>query len=128
VTARVYPGTVASLHDGDTLRVTVSLGMNVSVLVDVRLSGINAAELATPAGKAALVHLATLAPVGTPVTVTCFGPDKYARWDCQIDTTAGVDLAQQMVADGYAAVWDGHGVAPVPPWPIPATAPVTVRP
>jgi endonuclease YncB( thermonuclease family) len=121
---RTYPGIVQTVHDGDSLKIDCDAGLNISVRVAARLSGINAAELATPAGKAARAHLAMLAPVGTPVTVTCFGPDKYARWDCRVVTATGVDLAQRMIGDGFAAAWDGHGPAPIPPWPVP-TAPTS---
>jgi endonuclease YncB( thermonuclease family) len=98
--------------------VLCDVGFQITVNVDVRLAGINAAELATPAGKAARDHLSALAPVGAAVTVTCFGPDKYgSRYDASLVTTAGVDVARQMIADGFAAAWDGKGVKPVPTWP-----------
>lgn len=123
MSARTYPGTVTAVHDGDTLRVLVDVGFNAFMRIDARLYGCNAAELATPAGVAARSHLATLAVPDAPVMVTCYGPDKYGgRWTCDVVTTAGVSLSRQMIADGYAAAWNGHGSAPVPPWPVPAVS------
>lgn len=117
--ARVFPGTISSVHDGDGLRVLADVGFSVAVTVDVRLAGINAIELAAPGGLAARDHLAGLAPAGTQVALTTLGPDKFGgRWSGRVVRLDGVDVAQQMVADGYAAPWDGRGAKPVPPWPI----------
>src|SRR5437868_2041758 len=131
-----YQATVVAIHDGDTLDVDVvlwphqhtpsdhDLGFNVhhdrrGIVLEhqsVRLKGCNAAELATPEGKAALAYLQTLVQVGDPVTLTSFGWDKYGgRIDGRVRTKAGVDLAEAMIAAGQAAPWDGVGVKPVPP-------------
>lgn len=119
MTARVNPGTVLSVHDGDSCLIELNLGFGVGFRCDVRLAGINARELALPGGREAAAHLAGLLPVGAPVTVTALGPDKYGmRWDCRVVTAAGVDVARQMVDDGFAAVWDGKGPKPVPAWPM----------
>lgn len=124
MSTRTYPGTVTAVHDGDTLHVLADVGFYAFVRVDARLHGCNAAELATPAGVAARDHLATLAVLGSSVTVICYGPDKYGgRWTCDVITAAGVNLSPRMIADGYAAAWDGlHAPAPVPPWPIPVVS------
>lgn len=120
---RTFPAVVAAIHDGDTLTVRADLGFMVWEDVHVRLAGCNAAELNTDAGKAARDHLAALAPPNTAVTLICLGPDKYGgRWQGGIILPDGVDVAEQMIADGYAAVWNGKGTAPVPPWPIPEAA------
>jgi len=136
-----YPGTVLSLHDGDTFRVEISiprarhtrdvgwdltlpsssaLGWQARIVVDVRLYGCNAAEIATPAGKADLAYLQTLIPVGTIVALTSYGWDKYGgRTDAAITLVGGAndgkDLTALMVAAGHAAPWDGTGPKPVPP-------------
>ena len=132
-----------SIHDGDTFRVLVQdraseakgkrlpdglvdvgwtieahPGATIAVHVDVRLYGCNAAELATDQGKTALAYLEQLMPVGTPVHVLSYGPDKYgSRWDCAISLPDGRDLTAVMVAAGQAAPWNGEG-----PKPVPATA------
>jgi len=125
-----YPGVVASIHDGDTFRVRVTtprhrtatdVGWDVtvvcsaSILVDVRLYGCNAPELATDPGKAALAYLEALMPVGTAVQLTSYGWDKYAgRTDAAILLPDGRDLMAVMIAAGQAAPWSGHGPKPVP--------------
>ena len=125
-----YPGTVVSEHDGDTVRVAVTIprawrardvGWDVTVagkctvLVDARTFGDNAAELDTLAGKAALAYLAELMPVGTQVTLLSVGWDKYGgRTDATITLPDGRDLVTAMVAAGQAAPWTGHGPKPVP--------------
>lgn len=129
-----YPGVVESLHDGDTFRVRITTARHrkptdigwditatcsISVLVDVRLYGCNAAEIATPAGQAALAHLATLMPVGETVMLLSHSWDKYGgRTDASITLPYGDDLATRMIADGFAVAWTGQG-----PKPVPASAP-----
>lgn len=130
-----YSALVVSIHDGDTLSFDVclyhsagpandhDLGFNVHrrpggiwlVRQAVRLSGCNAPELATDAGKAALAYLQTLVKVGDQVTLVSRGWDKYGgRIDGSI-TVGGRDLTAAMIAAGHAVVWDGTGPKPVPP-------------
>lgn len=131
-----YKASVSAIHDGDTLDVDVLLRpMRVARDVDqdlgfqihrrsggiwlvkqsVRLKGCNAPELATAAGKTALVFLETLVKVGDPVTLTSYGWDKYGgRIDGTIQTLTGLDLTAEMIRSGNAAVWDGTGPKPVP--------------
>lgn len=118
-----YPATVTRIVDGDTVAVVASVfpAPALTAALSVRLDGINAAEHDTPGGAAATAHLGTLLQAGQPVTLQVVGADKYRdRVDGRIVTVAGVDVADRMVTDGYAARWDGHGPRPVPPWPIPA--------
>lgn len=133
-----YKATVANLHDGDTIDVSIvlvasrahrhladrDLGFNVhevsgkGIMLErqsVRLLGCNAPELSTDAGEAALAFLQTVLHVGDEVTVTSVNWDKYGgRVDGQVTLPDGRDLAQVMVAAGHAAVWDGKGPKPVP--------------
>lgn len=118
--ARIYPATILDVHDGDSLRASLSLGFGITFDCAVRLQGLNARELAMPGGPEARDHLAALLPIGAPVTVSVVGPDKFgSRWDAYVISN-GVDVGQRMVADGYAAPWNGQGVKPVAPWPIPS--------
>jgi endonuclease YncB( thermonuclease family) len=139
MTAYTYRGEVVEIHDGDTLRVDldlvgvagrhadVELGFDVHIAAhrlrlreDVRLKGCNAIELAAPGGVEARDFLAQLIPIGTPVTVRTFKPDKYGdRYDALIATADGRDVTTVMCAAGYAAPWNGQGPKPVPPWPLP---------
>jgi endonuclease YncB( thermonuclease family) len=123
----VYYGAVARVVDGDTVNVDVQLAADLGAALvlhaSVRLRGINARERSEPGGPEAAAYLAGLLPAGAPVALTVVSPDKYSgRCDAVITTAAGVDVAAAVVAAGYAAVWDGHGQRPVPPWPIPEPA------
>lgn len=115
----VYAATVAAVHDGDTLRAVCDLGFRATLTVDVRLDGCNARELGTPGGVEAGDHLAALC-LGQPVTLTSLGLDKYGRCLGRITLADGRDVTTAMIADGYAAAWNGRGAKVVPPWPIPA--------
>lgn len=133
-----YAATVVAIHDGDTIDVdvvlhpqrvaksvtdldlgfSVHLKAGVGVVLErqsVRLFGCNAAELATLAGKLALAHIETLVKVGDVVELVSRGWDKYGgRIDGSVKLTDGRDLSATMIADGYAAAWDGVGAKPVP--------------
>lgn len=117
---RTYPATVVSVHDGDTATLSVSLGFDTYRTSPVRLWAMNAIELNQPGGPEAGAHLAGMIPVGSAVTLISHGWDKYSdRTDGQIIRSDGLDVGARMVADGYAAAWNGKGPRPVPPWPIP---------
>lgn len=123
--ARWFPAAVASVYDGDTVRVSCDLGMDVWRYVNARLVidakiGINCIELKDPGGREARARVLELAPPGSPVTTTAYRWDKYGnRLDCQIMLPGGRNLAQMLVDEGYAVAWDGTGARPVPTWPIP---------
>ncbi len=126
-----FPATCVSIHDADTVRVAVSpfpkgVACTPSFLMDVRLFGIDAPELATQPGKDALAALqAKLAGVqgvvpngvGTPngvgasILVELVGVEKYGRILGTI-WADGVNINDWLVAGGYAKAYDGHGVKP----------------
>lgn len=121
---RTYPATITGVHDGDSATALADLGWGVLRVVTIRLNGINAIELNQPGGKEARDHLLTLMPINTKVMLTVLGWDKYGdRSDSLIALPDGRDVCTQMVVDGYAAVWDGKGPRPVPPWPVPVVQP-----
>ena len=121
-----YTATVEKVVDADTIVALIDLGFSILHRVNVRLWGCNAAEHGTPGGDAATAHLRTLLPVGTRVGLRSKGADKYGgRSDASLllADAAGaltVDLVTGLIADGWAAKWDGTGSKPVPAWPIPA--------
>lgn len=118
-----YNATLLSHHDGDTFDVEVAWGRRrFDRPIPIRLLGCNAWELATPAGKAAAANLQALLPPGTPLLLTACDDDKYApRWDCTVSYVGADgnlrDLVTDLVADGWAAAWNGRGPAPLPAWP-----------
>lgn len=98
-----YPATVTAIHDGDTFHVDVDLGFGIHATeFQVRVHGINAPELATAAGKAALAYLESILPIGAKVTVLSYSWDKYApRFDADVHYGT-VDIGQAMLDTGHA--------------------------
>lgn len=119
----VYNATVVGVHDGDSVNVVIDRGMydykgSTDHPVPVRLVGCNANELTAPGGVEARDNLAAILTPGTAVVLTTVKPDKFApRWDALVATATIPDLAAHLVADGWAAAWDGTGKRPTPPWP-----------
>lgn len=113
-----YDATVVRIHDGDTVFLDVDLGLEQWWRsFCVRLFGINAPELNTPAGKESAVYLAGLLPVGSAVTLQTIKdqPDKFGGRYLGVITPAGSTLAvnDAMVQAGHAVHWDGKGPKPV---------------
>lgn len=111
---------VQRIHDGDTVALDIDLGFYTHEYMSCRLAGINAIELANPGGIEARDHLMSMLAVGQTIRVVSISTDKYAgRFDGVLYRLDGLCLNDQMVLDGYAALWDGKGSpAPVPAWPI----------
>lgn len=139
MTRYVYPGVVIEVHDGDTVKIDLDLrvrtrlrdqdlGFNIRVeggrlifRLDARLAGLNAAELATAAGKKAQQALVAKMPLGSKVIVHSqkpaapLGVDKWGdRWDAEIELADHTNINQWLIDNGYAAPWDGTGAKPVP--------------
>lgn len=119
----VFHGLVLDVHDGDTATVlaqVATLPKQLWMGLDGRITGYNARELSMPGGPEAGAYLRQQMPVGTKVTVTYYGNDKYGgRDEIAITLPDGRDVTKMMIDDGYGAAWNGRGVKPVPPWPIP---------
>jgi len=111
-----YRAKIVKVHDGDTLTVDIDLGFGV-MLTDqqVRLKGINAPELETPAGKDSLLWLTSyLNKLPKDVMIVTFKDktEKYGRLlgDIWIND---IKLNDVLVSNNKAFVWDGRGVKPV---------------
>ena len=122
-TFRFY-ATINEVHDGDTLYGYVDQGIGqwnhgaAKNGIGLRLNGCNARELSEPGGIEARDNLAALVPVGSVVPITSVSWDKYSnRLDVTITLADGTDLVSKLIADGWAAAWDGTGARPVPAWP-----------
>lgn len=136
-----FIGVVTEVHDGDTFRADIDLGVRCSkanlpvgfgLRVEghrlianwpVRLASCNAAELATPQGPPAQLALAGLIPVGSTVQLRTRLPgvpehDNYGRVLADVAPVvagvAGADVSVTMIAEGFAAPWNGQGPKPVP--------------
>lgn len=107
-----YPAKVVDFHDGDTAHIDVDLGFSETASaytidghpqLSCRIYGINAPELDTDAGKAALAYAQQICPPGTLVTVLSHSWDKYGgRWDGSITLPDGSDFAALMLSSGHA--------------------------
>lgn len=110
-----YNARVVDVHDGDTLRADIDCGFGVWLSNQpLRLDGLNAPELNTPAGKASQVWLAGQLPVGTQIVITTVkdAKEKYGRYLATI-FLAGVNLNDELIATGHALPWNGKGPKPV---------------
>jgi endonuclease YncB( thermonuclease family) len=108
-----YPATVVSVHDGDTCVLSIELGFDISFRGACRCYGINAPELSTPEGKAALAYALTLIKPGDSVTVVSHGYDKFGgRFDGAITLADGRDFGVAMVTSGNAKPYFGSGPKP----------------
>lgn len=115
---------VESIHDGDTINVTVQWGKRRrDVQQPIRLIGCAALELDDAGGPESREYVAALPGLrsGAPVVLATIKDDKFApRWDCQVsyrvDGTVH-DLAADLIADGWAVPWNGRGTQPKPTWP-----------
>lgn len=103
----VYRATVARVVDGDTVDLTVDLGLRITTHLRVRLLGINAPERGKPGGDAATAALRTWLPSGASVTVQTFKDpgDKYGRWLGTVTTADGADVGDEMITTGNAIAY-----------------------
>lgn len=106
-----YVATVISHHDADTSHVVMMLGADVLVNLTVRWAGLNAPELSTPEGKAALAYVNVLLPPGTEVLVQSVksGREKFGRYLARFFDRNGEGLSynQRMIDAGQAVAYDG---------------------
>lgn len=92
----VYYGTITRIHDGDTFTCDLDMGCYMwRHGIDVRVKGINAPELATDAGKAALQYTLTLLHVGQVVRLESVDGKFYEKY--------GRLLARVYYVDGAGA-------------------------
>jgi|SRR6516162_7399507 endonuclease YncB( thermonuclease family) len=108
-----YNGIVRDIHDGDTMGIDLDLGFDQFILAwnpitgerafTCRLYGINAPELSTAAGKAALKFIKTLVKPGDPVSCLSWSWDKYGgRWDGEVILPDGRNINYVMLNSGHA--------------------------
>jgi endonuclease YncB( thermonuclease family) len=111
-----YRAIVSDWHDGDTCHLdALDLGFGIVLAArdidghpiwSARIFGVNAPELSTDAGKAALVYAQQLCPSGTRVTVLSHSLDKFGgRFDATLTLPDGRDYAAAMIEAGQAVVY-----------------------
>jgi len=109
---------VVNVHDADTLTVDIDMGQGIwSLGKAVRLLGCAARELRDPGGPEAAAYVTELCPVGSLLRVDSHQWDKFGRLLGVVYLVDGRVLQSHLIAEGWAAAWDGRGVQPKPPWP-----------
>lgn len=98
-------------HDADTSWVTVDLGFDCAIKISIRWDGIDAPELSTPEGKAALAYVSGILPPATHCTLTTLKDkkEKFGRylgtfWVRPDDETS---VNQLLIDEGYAWPYAG---------------------
>lgn len=142
VTPRDYPVLVLRAVDGDSVAVGVDKGLGDWDFgaddrgLSLRLAGVNCREIAAPGGREARANTARLLGVGITLPTSVPFPlrathrarvldvDKYGgRLRATLELPGGADLSTTLLAEHWAAAYDGVGPLPLPPWPRPEDAP-----
>lgn len=115
---------IVEWHDGDTVLCRVDRGDRDYSMWSVRILGSAARELKAPGGVEVRDECTRRWPPGTPVVLATVKPDKWRdRKDARLfaATRHGgtEEIAAALIADHWAAPWDGRGTQPQPPWPRP---------
>jgi endonuclease YncB( thermonuclease family) len=102
---RSWPFIVSEVHDGDTLRGILDLGLSINWTGRLRLRDVNAPELSTPDGVAAREFVQGLIPQFSTVTAIAYQSvqvDNYGRLLASITLPDGQDLGTLLLASGHA--------------------------
>jgi len=108
-----YAGVVRSVYDADTIRADVDLGWSTWRRNEpLRLLGIDAPEMGSPAGVGARDYLRELLPVGVTVVVQTVKDrdDKYGRLLAVLwpgVTPVGLSINQRLIDAGHAKPYSG---------------------
>lgn len=100
----VYAATVVRWVDGDTLDAVVDVGFAATRIERLRLYGVNTPGRAEPGWSAASAAAATLAPVGTAITIRTHHAraETFGRYVAEVWLPDGRDLPAILVATGHA--------------------------
>lgn len=99
---------ILKVHDGDTVNLTIDLGFHLNNNLTIRMAGINAPELPTPAGVASrdalIAYIVSFGGGSTGWTAQTFkdGREKYGRWLATLFAPDGTNVNQMMVEKGWA--------------------------
>lgn len=103
-----YAAVVSRVVDGDTVDVTIDLGMETSRTIRCRLFGINAPEKNTPEGKAAKAWLEQRVAGKTILCQTIKDKvEKYGRYLVRL--MDGNEINTEMISAGHAKAYFGVG-------------------
>lgn len=104
-----YVAAILAHVDGDTSHVETDCGFDVRLRMTVRWHGIDAPEIATDAGRAALAAVAGMLPVGTVVRMRTHkdAKEKYGRYLAEFIDPNGTTFNDRMIREGFAVAYDG---------------------
>lgn len=108
-----YRANVVDIYDGDTIRVDIDLGFNMSLKnLKVRLSGIDTAEIKSKdevlKSKALQARdWLRLQCLGKEIYLESNGLDKYGRWLGKVYTKEEICLNDELIKLGFALEYDG---------------------
>lgn len=100
-----YLASVRKVVDGDTLHLTVDLGLDIFTNTSVRLYGINTPELPTPAGVAARDFVGEWLKANPRILVATYKDkrEKYGRYLAEIFDVQRIEsLNELLVTHGHA--------------------------
>jgi len=108
MTLYTYAATIINVVDADTFDVVIDLGFEVSIKQRLRLQGIDTPERKTSEGRAAQAFLLSLIEKhGRGVTVNTKSKEKYGRWLAKVVLSGDIDLATELIAQGYGKTYFG---------------------
>lgn len=109
-----YRCSLVRVVDADTVVVNIDLGFRLNATMPVRLTGLNAPELKTSAGKTARAWVIDWFVQHPDLMIeTLKDPEKYGRWLGTISpANGGKALNTELIARSLAVEWDGKGVRP----------------
>lgn len=113
-----YSAEVVKHVDGDTIRLRVDVGFNMTFQDNFRLFGIDTPELRAKdpdekkRAQLAKLRLAELCPIGSFVRVRTHKADKYGRWLAEIyvngeDPGFFLSVNEKLVDEGHAKAYHG---------------------
>jgi micrococcal nuclease len=102
-----YNAELIRVVDGDTVKCRVDLGFRLYRDITLRLSGINAYELKTEAGKIAKLALTNLLTGQKFIVHTSMDPESYDRYTAVvIKLEDGLNVNEWLVKNGHAVDYD----------------------
>lgn len=114
-----YEAEVVKVKDGDTIVVRIDLGFDTLVRQELRLAGVNAAEIHTKnlaekaiglRGEQFVTEWVSRNP--TVIVETVAPKEKFGRYLANVYSLDGEDLAAALIGAGLAKAWDGKGARP----------------